>query len=328
MNMRARLVQRVEKMWWKCGKPPWYLRILSPIYAKISGYDQNKRLKDAVSPSLPLISIGNVTVGGSGKTPFVVWLAQHLKQQGWQPVILCRGDGGQGQAPQVLDEQSLAADVGDEAVLLHRLTQCPVISARDRVEASQMAAQFGDVIVLDDGFQYRQLKRACDVVLVPDVGVGNGTLLPAGPLREPVENLRRADVVVRVGKQGVKALSEAKEWHWQVSGSCLTDWMACGQDAPQSVHAVTAIARPQRFVDSLNGLGLDVRQQTFFPDHHPFDAEYVANLLDSPLPIAVTAKDAVKLEVFWHKNRPLWVLEQASIGEDGLFDEIQSLLEV
>ncbi|MDQ6953707.1 MAG: tetraacyldisaccharide 4'-kinase [Mariprofundaceae bacterium] len=326
MLFKHRFVHAIETMWWTCEKPPWYWRMWESLYQKTSALEQKKRLEKSVEPPIPMISIGNITVGGSGKTPFVIWLVKALKKHGYKPVIVCRGDGGHASEAKLLLPDSLAKDVGDEAVLLHRMSGCPVISAQNRVEASYMAAQHGNVMVLDDGFQYRQLKRVCDVVLVPDVGVGNACLLPAGPLREPVLNLNRADVVVRVGQGDGLPLTENKEWHWHTLERSLCDWMACGQETPKVVHAVTAIARPERFVQSLMNAGFEVCGKTFFPDHYAFAAMDVQNLLALPYPIAVTAKDAVKLEALWHQDTPLWVLEQKPMGENGLFEVIHEFL--
>ncbi|MDQ6974142.1 MAG: tetraacyldisaccharide 4'-kinase [Mariprofundaceae bacterium] len=326
MALKHRFIHAIETMWWTSERPPCYWRMWEPVYQKISILEQKKRLKKSIEPPIPMISIGNITVGGSGKTPFVIWLAKALKQHGYAPVIVCRGDGGRQSKAKLLQPDSLANDVGDEAVLLYRMSGCPVISARNRVEASDIAAQHGDVMVLDDGFQYRQLQRVCDVVLIPDVGVGNGCVLPAGPLREPIFNLNRADVVVRVGQGDSLPLTDHKEWHWHTLEVELKDWVMCGQEMPKMVHAVTAIARPERFVQSLIHAGFEVCGESFFPDHYAFDAMDVQSLLALPYPIAVTAKDAVKLEALWHQDTPLWVLEQETIGEDGLFEAIQCKL--
>ncbi|MDQ6990604.1 MAG: tetraacyldisaccharide 4'-kinase [Mariprofundaceae bacterium] len=326
MSFKHRLVHHIESMWWEREKPPWYVRLWMPLYRTASTLDQKKRLDKSVQPPIPMISIGNITVGGSGKTPFVIWLAKALKQHGYQPVLICRGDGGHSSNPILLHQNSLATDVGDEAVLLHRMSGCPVISAQNRVQASRMAAEYGDVILLDDGFQYRQLERVCDVVLIPDVGVGNGCVLPAGPLREPILNLKRADVVVRVGQQANVPLSEHKEWHWHTLEYSLRDWMQCHQACPNMVHAVTAIARPQRFVESLTHAGFKLSGQTFFPDHYAFKPTDISTFQNLPHPIAVTAKDAVKLEALWNQDTPLWVLEQTAVAETDLFERIESML--
>jgi len=328
MRLIHKIYQSIESIWWRKKQPPLLLRGLSYLYKIASKYDQTKRCKHAVTPALPLISIGNITVGGSGKTPFTIWLAKQLKKRHFKPVILCRGDGGKQTKPQLLDEHSLAKDVGDEAVLLHRMSHCPVISGQDRVAASLMATKHGDIILLDDGFQYRQLKRQCDIVLIPDEGLGNGHLLPAGPLREQSEALNRADIIVRTGTAPNKPLTNHKEWHWHTKPQPLNDWQQCGEATPKSVIAVSAIARPQRFKQSLQDLAIDIETSYFFPDHHGFTAHDMRDIWKQNTAIAVTAKDAVKLLAIWPKRRPLWVLEQGFEGESGLTEAILSALNV
>jgi len=322
MRLIHSLYQLIESNWWSKKQPNSLLRGLSHLYRLGSKYDQKKRSSHATKTSLPLISIGNISVGGSGKTPFTIWLAQQLKKHHFKPVILCRGDGGKQTSSQLLNEHSLAKDVGDEAVLLHRMSQCPVISAQDRVKASRIAMQHGDIILLDDGFQYRQLERQCDIVLIPAEGFGNGHSLPAGPLRELPEALNRADIIVRTSANSTQPLTDHKEWRWNTQKQMLNDWNQCNDTAPESVIAVSAIARPQRFLKSLQNLGIHIEDSYFFPDHHPFTKHDMHDIWQQHSAIAVTAKDAVKLFGLWPKNRPLWVLEQDFEGEAGLIGAI------
>ncbi|MDQ6955957.1 MAG: tetraacyldisaccharide 4'-kinase, partial [Mariprofundaceae bacterium] len=125
MRLNHKIYQSIESAWWQKETPNLLLRGLSKLYRLGSKYDQKQRYKHAVKAALPLISIGNISVGGSGKTPFTIWLAQELKKHHFNPVILCRGDGGKQAAPTLLNQNSLAKDVGDEAVLLHRVSHCP-----------------------------------------------------------------------------------------------------------------------------------------------------------------------------------------------------------
>jgi len=315
-------------MWWLEKKPPFWLRGLSHVYQRCSASDQQKRLKKAMEPPLPLISIGNITVGGSGKTPFVVWLAKALSKQGFQPVILCRGDGGKQKKPVLLTHSSKANTVGDEAVLLKQLTNCPVIAGKDRVRGAYMARHHGNMIILDDGFQYKQLHRHCDIVLIPSEGIGNGCLIPAGPLREPPSALQRADIIVRSGDSDFTPLSTAKEWHWQASNANFHDWMNCGYATPTHGIAITAIARPQRFIQSLQSQSIQLHDSYIFPDHYTFTPSDINPLLAQQKPIITTAKDAVKLREIWPKYVPLWVLEQQADAEEGLLNVILKCLSV
>ncbi len=320
----SRIHLKVEQMWWTDKKPPALLRAASRLYSLINRHNLEGRKRRAVSPPLPIISVGNLTAGGSGKTPFVIWLAALLEKKGFKPVVICRGDGGKKGAPQLLNHESDPFTVGDEAVLLHRKCRCPVIAGRDRIRASRMAAEYGDIIILDDGFQYRQLERACDIVLIPAEGVGNGHLIPAGPLRESIEALGRADLIVRTGQNDgkIRPLTSAREWRWWICGGRLNQLAGKEAEAPRRAVALTAIARPERFIRSLRQLDIEVEEAHMFPDHHPFSQTDIALVAEQHLPVVVTAKDAVKLEPIWPADQQLWVLEQSAAAEPGLFNAI------
>lgn len=310
-------------MWWSAKKPPLILRAASQLYAAVNRFNLKMRAGRSEAPPRPLISVGNLTAGGSGKTPFVIWLAGELKASGFSPVILCRGDGGSSTAPQLLGGDSDPLLVGDEAVLIHRESGCPVIAGRDRCRGARMAGEYGDIIILDDGFQYRQLERACDIVLIPAEGLGNGYQIPAGPLREAPEALARADLIVRTGTSKTTAsLSEKREWRWHTVEDRLQPVRGGASDTPQKVTAITAIARPQRFLASLEKLGIEVAASHTFPDHHRFSSADITPAVDSGLPAICTAKDAVKLTVIWPDSAPLWVLEQRPEAEEGLLEAI------
>ncbi len=325
----------LERQWWQRSAPLPGLQPLAGIYQRISERHLQQRASRLQSCALPLISVGNITAGGSGKTPFTLWLAAKLQQAGWRPVLLCRGDGGQDAAPQWVTPSSLAAEVGDEAVLLRRLSGLPVMAARNRLLAAQhiAASGKGNIILLDDGFQYRQLARQCDIVLVPASGVGNGGLIPAGPLREPLSALDRAHMIVRSSQQALplqlRPVTQGKEWQWSALPAGLADWN--GQRPPPAqgskVQFIAAIARPERLRTSLQQLGYVVEQGFLFRDHYRYQAADIARFASLPFPVT-TAKDAVKLLPLWPANRPLWVVEQTATGEQGLFAAIQSLLSV
>jgi len=312
----------VEGMWWRPEPPPALLRWASHAYTRANAWNQRKRIREAVTPPIPLISVGNITVGGSGKTPFVIWLCRQLQQKKYSPVILCRGDGGRLKQPRLVKRGDAACEVGDEALLLARSGQAPVIAGRNRVTASIMAADLGDVLILDDGFQYRQLKRACDIVLIPAEGIGNGCLLPAGPLREPLTALSRADLVVRTGEAPVAPLSTAREWRWKVQSPGLRQIQGTATSTPEKVVAVCGIARPQRFLDSLVQQGTAVVNQMMFPDHYRYQGSDIEQIIGKGLPVVTTEKDAVKLTAIWPDHQPLWVLPIEGTGEEGLPDAI------
>ncbi len=319
-----------EDMWWQDSPPPFWLRCIEPVYAAISRAHLNKRAEKQIAPPLPMISVGNISAGGSGKTPFVVWLAKQLKNESYQPVILCRGDGGKNSTAKVIKKTDTAASVGDEAKMLADLSDCPVIRAADRIAGSQLAKTLGDILILDDGFQYRHLQRCCDIVLVPASGIGNGHGIPAGPLREPVRSLARADIIIRTGSISntatCPALSGKPEYQWRTRPIAIVDLMHSAAAIPESVYAVTAIARPQRFFDDLKFTGLHVSGTKSYPDHHPFSQSDVETILEHHNNIAVTAKDAVKLQGLWPSHQPLWLLQQEADADADIFPAIQTFL--
>ena len=323
----CRLHQKIEQMWWSNGQPSILLRLASHVYKIINRHHLNSRKKRSISPSLPMISVGNITAGGSGKTPFVIWLATLLKAEGFKPVILCRGDGGKGGNPELLTDSSNPLQVGDEAVLLHQKSGCPVISGHGRIQAAKMAQDYGNIMILDDGFQYLQLKRVCDIVLIPAEGVGNGHLIPAGPLRESVEALKRADLVIRTGKTNqTEPLTQGKEWRWWCHDNQLNQIVGPQHEKPKKAVALTAIARPGRFFQSLEELGVDIVKSYTFPDHHLFSTDDIQQVLAHHEAVIVTTKDAVKLQSIWPAGRPLWVLEQRAEAEPGLFEAIKDFI--
>lgn len=322
------LHSRVEEIWWRSSPPPALLRLIEPLYAAVSSRHLERRAANPVRPPLPLISVGNITAGGSGKTPFVIWLAAALQQHGFRPVILCRGDGGRSSAPLPVTAASDPDMAGDEACLLAGATGCPVIAAKDRVAGCRLAAGHGDVLILDDGFQYRQLQRCCDIVLLPAEGIGNGHMIPAGPLREPPAALERADIIVRTGQHAAcEAFTSAREWRWSAGPAEMTDIMQTGAARPAGVLAAAAIARPQRFFADLESFGLELGGSRTYPDHYRYRRRDVDELCAAGLPVVVTAKDAVKLAPLWPRQLPLWVLTQKGEGEPGLVGSILQRLQ-
>ncbi|MFQ5582721.1 MAG: tetraacyldisaccharide 4'-kinase [Mariprofundaceae bacterium] len=328
MRLIHGMYQHVERMWWRPDTPPLLLRWASHMYGAISRWQLKQRARNMQAPSIPMLSVGNITVGGSGKTPFVIWLAKELKKYGYAPVILCRGDGGSAKQPCILDKHTRPEIAGDEACLLFEASGCPVISARDRIAGSQMAAELGNILILDDGFQYRHLNRICDIVLVPAEGIGNGQIIPAGPLREAPSALERADMIIRTGTPPNKPLSfaHAREWTWQPESSEWVDIRHTGTEKPERCIAVAAIARPERFFNSLRTQGCHVAETCAFPDHYRFGCRDVEMLLNHHLPVVTTSKDAVKLRHLWPEDQPLWVLQQHHQAEEGLLEAIIACL--
>jgi len=315
------MASRIEAIWWRKDTPPLLLRWASAIYDLINRRNLAKREASAMNSPLPMISVGNITVGGSGKTPFVIWLCGELIQRGYRPVVLCRGDGGKLKQPKHVLPNDAASEVGDEALLLALRCNAPVIAGRDRVEGARLAATLGNVIVLDDGFQYLQIRRSCDIALIPTEGIGNGFLLPAGPLRETLDALGRADLVVRTGDDIGLPVSVQREWTWQAEAQAIRP--LCGGEIPAASPclALAGIARAERFFSAASKCA-NIKESMRFADHHRYSTADISRILTSGLPVLTTEKDAVKLLPLWPKDKPLSVLPISGKGEEGLPEAI------
>jgi len=274
-----------------------------------------------------VVSVGNLTVGGTGKTPLVETLARFFLGEGYRPAVVSRGYGRIGKADvAVSDGTTVMVDAllgGDEPVLLAlRLPGVPVLVGVDRVAVARRAVRdFGcDLILLDDGFQHRRLRRDVDVVtLRRNEPYGNGRILPAGPLREPKEGLKRADAAVLTGTGSVlpdfpcPVLLEAEYLavHW-------TEHPSGAKHAPESlghrfVFAFSGIGNPRSFERTLEGLDAKLVGHRVFPDHHRYtteDLRQVAQLAASHGAVAVvtTEKDAMRIGGSWSGAVPLYDL--------------------
>ncbi len=274
--------------------------------------------------AIPAISIGNVTVGGTGKTPIAAWVARELAARGARPAIVLRG-------------------YGDDEPLVHSLLNpaVPVVTGADRVQAIETAAARGaTVAVLDDAFQHRRARRAADIVLVSaDRWRGEAHLLPAGPFREPLGALRRATMIIVTRKTASDAVVDAVHAAIarvapgvpRVGVRLALEQLVRADDASQvrplsalagaSVAAVLSIADPRSFVRQLESTGARVRP-VIFPDHHHFSAADVSRVVRSltagEWPVC-TLKDAVKLAPEWPRLAPpLWYVSQQVMVERGV----------
>ena len=267
----------------------------------------------------PVVVIGNLTVGGTGKTPLTIWLARELVGHGLRVGILSRGYGRRGRAPREVRAASDWREVGDEPLLLARHSACPTFVAADRVAGARaLTARGVQVILADDGLQHLRLGRACEIVVVDGArGFGNGRLLPAGPLREPLAALARADVVVTNGAATHGSLARPPPGPGPLTMSLVAgeavrlDAAAAPRPLPafrgQRVHAVAGIGNPQRFFAMLRAQGLELEEHPF-PDHHPLSARELD--FGDPRPVLMTEKDAVKCASF--ADARLWYVPVAA----------------
>ena len=246
--------------------------------------------------SVPVIVVGNITVGGSGKTPLTLWLAQQMIEHGWHPGIISRGYGGTATTPQPVFSHSDPAQVGDEPLMMAQRNVCPVWIGQNRVTAAHALMQAHpecNVILSDDGLQHYRLQRDVEIAVVDGVRrFGNGYLLPAGPLREPLSRLDSVQAVVVHG-----GVASTGQYRMQLLGNRFYNLQqpnivahAADFDG-QTVHAIAGIGHPQRFFTLLQNMGLQVRAHPF-PDHHCYTpAELAYPDADA---ILMTEKDAVK----------------------------------
>jgi tetraacyldisaccharide 4'-kinase len=290
-------VSRIDEHWYRGSLWLWLLWPVSALFCLLvmlrrlffrTGVLRSVRLP------VPVIVVGNITVGGSGKTPLVLWLAEYLREQGYKPGLISRGYGGKAQHwPQPVGADSDPRVVGDEALLLARRSGCPMVVGPDRVAAARrLLAEHGvNVIISDDGMQHYRLGRDIEIaVLDGERRLANGLCLPAGPLREPSARLRSVDFVVTNG-EGAKG-----EWSMQLEPAAALPLLG-GESRPLSsfaatpLHAVAGIGNPGRFFATLRRLGLATTEHAF-ADHHPYRSGELD--FDDELPVLMTEKDAVK----------------------------------
>lgn len=259
-----------------------------------------------IEPPVPVVVVGNLTAGGTGKTPLVIWLAEAFTARGFAVGIVTRGYRGRAaEWPLRVEPDSDAQAAGDEAVLLAARTRCPVMAGPDRVAALERLAaqQMLDVVLADDGLQHLRLGRTVELAVVDGArGLGNGLCLPAGPLREPPERLRDVDAIVvnggRWGHSGVFRMTLAAERAIRVGG---TEARPLAAFAASPVHAVAGIGHPERFFRLLEDADLEVLRHPL-PDHAVIGADDLS--FDDGLPVLITEKDAVKCGAIAHPN--LW----------------------
>ncbi len=312
-----------QRLWY--GGSPW-APLLAPaagLYRTLTGlrrFAYRSGLAHVHRLPVPVVVVGNLTAGGTGKTPLTIWLAGFLRAAGLAPGIVTRGYGGRARHwPQQVRPDADPCVVGDEAVLLARRTGCPVVAGPDRVAAAHalLDTESCEVILADDGLQHYRLGRDIEIAVVDGVRrYGNGRCLPAGPLRERPGRLREVDfVVVNAGP----ALGGELPMH--LDGGEARN-LADGRSAPLTsfrgtgeVHAVAGIGDPTRFFATLERAGLTLVRHPF-PDHHPYRADDL-DFADER-PVLMTEKDAVKCERYarpHHWTVPVTAVPDPRLGE-------------
>ena len=306
------------RYWYRRGLVAWALWPASLVFrfaVALRRLAYWLRLLPSAHPGIPVIIVGNLVAGGSGQTPLVIWIAEQLKKRGWTPAIVSRGYGGAGGPPRAATIASQAADVGDEPIVLARRSGCPVWIGADRVaviKALRAVESDVDVVVLDDGLQHYRLRRDLEIAVVDGRGFGNGFMLPAGPLREPVSRLRSVDAVVSHG-------AKVEGYAMRLAGAELHRTTNAGERRPVSafagerVHAIAGIGDPNRFFLHLGRLGVKVVPHPF-ADHHRYEERELD--FGEGAVVLMTEKDAVKLR---HVARDNWWVLPVSAELDPAF---------
>jgi tetraacyldisaccharide 4'-kinase len=320
------MVSEAPPFWWE--KADWRAFALSPfsaIYGKVAG--RRMRTGKRASAPVPVICIGNFTVGGAGKTPTAIAMARAAKAMGHKPGFLSRGYGGLLDVTTLVDREHHRADaVGDEALLLAAETM--TVISRRRVEgAKRLAAEGADLIIMDDGFQSARLHLDYALVVIDTVrGIGNGHLVPGGPVRAPIaEQMRQLSAILKVGN-GEAADTLVR----QAARAGKAVYVAIIQPhdiqalAGRTVFAYAGIADPAKFYRTVEAVGGTIGKSRSFPDHHYFSENEIRSLLEDAeredLTLVTTAKDAARL--VGHSGIARTLLERSEIVEvDMVFDD-------
>lgn len=329
----------LQQRWYQDRPPPWWTLPLAALYGgavRLRRVMYRRGWLHARKLPAPVVVVGNIVAGGAGKTPLTIALVEALRARGFTPGVVSRGYGGTARAPMLLDAQSHPAVVGDEPALIRMRTGVPVAVGADRPAAAALLLDAGvDVIVADDGLQHYALARDVEICVVDGArGLGNGHLLPAGPLREPASRLGEVDFVVRnagnaidmsaAGDPSTPGLESAIVMHLRGGTACnLHD----GSLRPLSgfagmrVHAVAGIGHPRRFFDALRAFHIEVIEHPF-PDHHRHAAAHFD--FGDDLPVLMTGKDAVKCRGFARSG--WWSVPVAAELPDAFFDAVAARL--
>jgi tetraacyldisaccharide 4'-kinase len=292
---------RLERMWY-AGEPVfWQFRLVSKVFSQAVTFNRwlyRRGWRHSEKLPVPVIVVGNISVGGTGKTPLTIALIDALRDRGLRPGVISRGYGGSVTAPTRVTATSTPAQVGDEPCLIHARTGAPMAIGRDRVAAGRLLCASGevDVLIADDGLQHYRLCRDVEICVIDGARrFGNGRMLPAGPLRENLSRL--SEVNFRVCNGGESKDDEVPMRLVLADAIALigTQQQPLSEFIGQRVHAVAGIGNPQRFFNSLREAGVEPIEHAF-SDHHAFqkgDLDF-----GDDLPVLMTEKDAVKCRFF------------------------------
>lgn len=315
------------------------ITLLFTSVVAIRRFAYNYGFKKTISFSKPVIVVGNITTGGSGKTPITIAIVKHLQTQGLKVGVVLRGYKGSHKCANLLVDSTINANLaGDEAVLIYNQTAAIVVVNKNRVDATNAAISAGvDVIVSDDGLQHYSMGRDIEIVVIDNMrGVGNGWLLPAGILREPISRLASADILILNNKNNTKFadvllpyLAQNNTFNASLEIINFVNIKTNEQKTikqmlslSQKFYAIAAIAQPDNFFNKLEDLGFSITTKSF-SDHYLFSATNFLHMTKYPL--LMTAKDAVKCNDFATEN--MWCLVVNSKLDNDFFQSLDRMID-
>lgn len=330
LSLNQSLHSWLQSQWYDTPAPSPFLTGLEKLFiqavrARQNAYRQGRKKVDRLP--VPVIIVGNLTVGGTGKTPLTLWLADLLKHHGYRPGIISRGYGGKKQSrPLIVGLETTPEEAGDEPVLIARRSGCPACIYPRRAEAGRtlLAATDCDILIADDGLQHYALARDIEIAVVDGVrGFGNGHCLPAGPLREPPARLETVDWVIYSGTGPENSIVMSLASNAAVNLANPEQHRPLDHFAGEKTYAMAGIGHPQRFFDDLRRRGLAVESRAF-PDHHAYRREDLAFAGSSPL--FMTEKDAVKCRHFANLNH--WYIPVQAQLPDAFGEQLLTQLKI
>jgi tetraacyldisaccharide 4'-kinase len=311
----------IEKVWFEQHTAKWLLiPLLMPLTFLFWLLSSFRRLlftlgiKESVNLACPVVVVGNIGIGGNGKTPVVVFLVEQLTKHGIKVGVLSRGYGGQApNYPYLLTQQSTAVEAGDEPILIYQRCQVPVVVGADRIAAAKLLIEQGcQLIISDDGLQHYRLKRDFEICVIDGKRLfGNGFLLPSGPLRESTKRIANVDAVVVNGELNNKNTMQNTAYYQMLLQATVVCNVLTGEQQDLSIflsenstanknvkiNAIAGIGDPSRFFTTLNNIGFKIREQQGFIDHQAYTADMFTRFSDEQ-PLLMTEKDAVKCKRF------------------------------
>ena len=328
LELRSQIAHKLEQAWYERNGLTQVMRPLSWVFLTLvvlRRFLYRVKILKQIKLPVPVIVVGNISVGGTGKTPLVIWIANYLKQAGYKPGIISRGYGGKARTwPQQVRPDADPIMVGDEAVVISRRTNCPMAVGPDRIADGQALLKYAnvDVIISDDGLQHYALDRSVEIAVIDGIRrFGNGFCLPAGPLRELRSRLEEVDCRVTngVAAQGEIAMRyQADKAINLISGEVRQ--ISEFKNLP--VNAVAGIGNPDRFFNFIRTNGIRINTRAF-PDHHLFTITDI-NFPENEI-LFMTEKDAVKCQRFAREN--WWYIPVDAVLPDDLGVHLLHLLE-